>query len=240
MKTSNKILLVAAAIPVLLFIGVSIFLKVAFENSVYSDVEGFDPEKLISKEYDFKGCNKLFFNGAWDIKIVKGSDCHVEISAPETVINFISVQNIGNELFLNQLSGDLKSDDGYALKVEITIPAATDIVLTGACRLNVSDFVQDSLAIDANGAIQLSISNANLTDLDLKGKGVAEWDLSKASVVNAHVDYDGKFSIALYINGGKLSGVLDGVGTLTYTGEADTIDMKMKNPLSKIVHQKVL
>lgn len=238
MKTSNKILIVASIIPVLLFLGISISLRIAFENSAYTDAEGLDSGAPVSREYELKGFDKLFINGAWNIRVLQGSDYHVVIKAPENIFNFVSVKNIGDNLILNHFSGYQQLDGEYALNVEISIPSVSGITVLGSCHLDLTGFRQDYLGIEANGATRISISNTQLTNLNLKGQGVAEWDLSQASTKNATVDYSGKFSIALSMNGGKLAGNLDGVGELTYTGEADTKEIKIKSPLSQIIHQQ--
>lgn len=237
MKTSNKILIVAAFVPIMLFLGVSVSLKIAFEKSVDKDAEGSDSGAFVSREYDFKDFHDLFFNGSWDIKVVEGSDYHIEIQALENIFNYVSVKSIGDKLIFNHLSGYQELDGEYALKVEIYIPSVSDITLLGACRLDLKGFRQDYLGIEANGATRISVSDTRLTKLNLKGQGIAEWNLSRASIVNADVEYNGKFKIALLMEGGKLKGNLDGEGELAYGGEADTKEMKIKNPLSQVVHQ---
>ena len=236
MKTSNKILIAAAIVPVFLFLGEAVLLKIAFENSVYKNAERLESKTPISREYDFKGFNKLFFNGAWDVKIIQGSDYSVKIKAPENIMNLVSIRNEEDKLFLNQFSGYQKMDTGYALEAEIVMPAPSDITLLGACRLYITGYRQEYIGIEANGATKISVSDTTLTNLNLKGEGIAKWDLSQAPIVNAEVEYVGQFSISLFMNGGELKGVLDGMGELTYSGSADTSEMKIKNASSRILH----
>lgn len=236
MKTSNKILLAASIVPALLFLDIAVSLRIAFESSAYKDAGTLASTVPISREYDFKDFSNLFFSGAWDVKIIQGSDYSLKIRAPENILNLVRVNNVEDKLILNQFSGDLKTDSGYALEAEIVMPSLSGTILLGACRLNIIGFRQDNIGIEANGATRISMSDTRLTNLNIKGEGIAEWDLSKASIVNAEIDYNGQFSMALYMNGGKLKGLLDGVGELTFTGTADTSEMKIKNPLSRIVH----
>lgn len=240
MKTSNKILFAGAIVPVLLFLGIAVSLRTGFENSVYKNAEKLESKTPVSREYDFKGFSKLFFSGAWDVRIIQGSEYSVKIKAPENIMNLVSIENVEDKLILNQFSGYQIMDSGYALEAEIVMPSPSDITLLGACRLNIIGCRQDYIVINANGATKISVSDTRLTNLNLKGEGIAEWDLSQALIVNTEVDYYGQFSIALCMDGGELKGVLEGMGELTYAGKADTSELKIKNPLSRIVHLRDL
>jgi hypothetical protein len=240
MKTSNKILLAVAIIPVILIVGTIVSLRVAFERRTDTKTVTNPSEERIIREYQYSGFSKIMVSGVWDLKIFQGNEYFVEISAPEYAMDSISAREKNDQLILDYLPDYENSGLQNMPKAAVMVPSISTIYLMGTCRLDLREFNTDYLNVVGDGEVRMTVSNTAITNLDLVSQGVSEWDFSKASVVNARVRTDGTFSILLFMNGGRLSGALNGIGTLTYTGAADITDMKKKDPMSRIVYRKDL
>ena len=239
MKTSNKLLLAVGIIPSILIVGACVSLKIAFEGRTETKTTTTPSKSVIIREYRYSGFEKIMARGVWDIKISQGNDYFVEISAPEYAIDSIVVTKKNGNLILDYYPDHESSSYENMQKANITVPSISNIYLKGACRLDLSEFSTDYLSVTADGETKMAASNTSITNLDLVSHGISEWDLSKASIVNARIRADGTFSISLFMEGGRLFGALDGVGTLTYDGAADVSDMKKKNPMSRIVYRNM-
>ncbi len=237
MKTSNKILLVAGIIPIILIVGAFVSFRIAFERRTEVKTTTNPSKSRIIREYQYSDFQKIKVIGFWGLKISQGNDCFVGISAPENMMDSIIVRKKSDQLILDYLP-DYESLGGENMpEVTLMVPSISTIYLKGACRLDLSGFSTDYLSVTADGETKMIASNTSITNLDLESHGSSEWDLSKASVVNARIRADGTFSISLLMGGGRLLGVLDGIGTLTYAGEADISGMKKVDPLSRIVYR---
>jgi len=225
-------------IPIILIVGTFVSLKIAFERRTETKTTTNPSKSRITREYQYSDFQKLMVIGVWELKISQGNDYFVEISAPENMMDSIIVRKKSDQLILDYLP-DYESSGGETMpEVTLMVPSISTIFLKGACSLDLSGFSTDYLSVTADGETKMIASNTSITNLDLESHGISEWDLSKASVVNARIRADGSFSISLLMDGGRLLGVLDGIGTLTYAGEADISGMKKVDPLSRIVYRK--
>jgi hypothetical protein len=64
-------------------------------------------------------------------------------------------------------------------------------------------------------------------------------NLSQVPVVNAKIEYNGDYSISLLMAGGRLAGVIGGIGSLIYSGDADISQLRTDSAMGRIVHTGV-
>ncbi len=103
-------------------------------------------------------------------------------------------------------------------EARITVPDLKRMEVRGAANVSIGELDLSSFAVAIDGAANVSAVDATIDSLDLVVNGAANIDLSKASVTDAQVSLDGASNLEIAMDGGTLSGVLRGLGNVTYTG----------------------
>ena len=84
---------------------------------------------------------------------------------------------------------------------------------------DISGFDLDSLELDVDGAANITARDGSIADLEIDSDGAATFNLSGVEVTNAEVEMDGASNLNIRMDGGDLTGVLRGLGDVTYSGE---------------------
>lgn len=235
MKTSNKMLLVVALLPFLFITGLMVSMKISFEKHRDEFVKTEISDKLIQKEFPLSDFHRIHVSGMWDLKISRGEKFQIRVEAPENMMWAIEVNKEEDQLRLRFIPDYFEPDSKEMPKATIVMPSISAIDVWQICRLELKGFKSSQLNLASEGNLQVAAFNTDIDNLDMVCKGVANCDFSQSSVQNARVRMDGPFSIKLAMTGGRLTGTLDGVGTLNYSGKADTREISVTNPLSRIV-----
>jgi hypothetical protein len=235
MKNSNKILLGAGLIPVLIIILMFLALKI-MPNNAFKNMSSQSGAKA-SRTIDLRDFSKLSIKGVWAIHLIQGSDYKVEIKALEESIDKIKVEKRDSILFIDDNPNSLKSNDNKNQEATIILPVLDEIDLNGVNNLNLSGIKCEDFSIHTEGATRISNSDGSIQNLSIGGNGVSTINLSGISVTNAIIEYQGVYYINLLMNGGRLSGRLDGLGSFNYQGDVSVNEIKVNNNSNKVTHQ---
>jgi hypothetical protein len=235
-KTSNKILLIAGAVPILFIILLLITMRIIPSGGGTSQASSSGAADMTTRTLPLKGFSEISTKGNWIINLVQGDNFLVNISAPESVINEIKAENNGTKLVLD--SEKFKdSKDVMPIKADITLPAVSIIDTAGKTAINLSSLNIDSISIRSDGPTNITGDKGMIRDLKLNGTGLLRMDLSSVPVTNADLECQGVYMIKLLMNGGRLSGNLEGMGTFNYAGKVSVNEIRKNGDQSKVVHQ---
>lgn len=236
-KTSNKILLIAGSIPILFIILMFCSLKFISWGGGSPQASNSSSSDLIKRTLPLEGFSEISLKGVWKVNLFQGDSFIVNISAPESAMNEIKAEKNGNELVLDSGTKPKGSGGNRRITAEITLPAVSRIDMEGVTSINLSDMQIESILIRSEGVANISGDKGMIRDLEFYGNGVTRMDLSAVPVTNASLKCPGVYTIKLLMNGGRLSGSLDGVGTFKYVGIAGVNELRVNGPQNKVVHK---
>jgi len=217
MKTSNKILVITAIsillISAIAVVSTGIFL---FYDNPHLIKFGKGSGNLLNKEYPCHDFNSIMITGFWNVKIVQDSDFGIRVSAPEYLMEYISINTSDQVLKIDQLFFTDIPPGGP--DVLISMPVLSEIKSDVSVEIVFSGFKQEEMAIVTNGFSRITGNNSRIKNLSVSGNGIMGYDLNECPVVNACLELTGSGPIALNIAGGVLSGHVKGKIDITYMG----------------------
>jgi len=236
MKKSNRILLAVGAVPVIVVVSAIIIGRSFLPNETIKTIDAssaaYGTEGV--KSFDIEGFSWISIKGNWTVNVVQKDGYKVEINAPEEILEKIIVEKRDNTLVLDKGQAAIDSNGNISLEATITLPSVSKIEINGVTNLDMSGIMADSLAIETQGVTRIVGNGGKIRDLSLKGKGVSTVDLNGISSTNAGVDYEGTYTINLMMDGGRLTGRLDGVGKLKYSGNITSNEVRVHGPANSV------
>lgn len=165
---------------------------------------------------DLSGFSGISAEGGWKITITPG-EYSVSVSASELDADDIEVSRRGDALLLSFASGFRTRT--ASPEARISVPDLSRIDIDGGAEVRLTGVDSPRLEIRVNGAASVTGIDARIEELHVDVDGAANVDFSSAEVVHASVEMDGASNLSLTMAGGSLTGVLRGVGNVTYGGE---------------------
>jgi len=230
MKLSNKIIIIALAVILggILYVGASA--RIMIGKAVKQGDIAFEKADLgerVKKAYDIDGFRELSASGIWDIKVSKGDGYQVILEAEERLIEDTIIDKRGRQIYLS-MEEDMYVVGRQPIRVEIITPELSSVSLRGGANLTLEDFTSDSFTIESEGASNVEGRNNIFKDLMLSCEGAVNIDLKDSKTVNAEVDLEGASNVVLTMDGGSLTGEIEGVGSLEYYGDVSEEDVHNK------------
>lgn len=174
------------------------------ERESYSFEEAFETVEII---------------GAWQVKLEAGEEYRVTVEAPEKAMNNLSVEKKGDTL---QLDFDRWTAfmEG-AVEATVTMPTIRRIEAEGGSKITVTGFSGDDFDLKIEGASNVKGIENSITNLTIEADGAVSIDFEQSLVTNAHIELAGAGSVDLRMNGGRLTGSIEGLGNVTYYGDVE-------------------
>ena len=97
-------------------------------------------------------------------------------------------------------------------------------------------FEGDSLSIESGGGVQLKALDCTYTDLDLHLSGGIQGDLDGLTAENIHIKGNGAVDLKIRMNGGILSGEVNGAANIYIRGNVAKNTLKVQG-VSNIEYQ---
>lgn len=221
MKTSSKILLTVLAVVLVItaggLISVRILVDRSFEDSGgFQAIEERNVGKKITQQYDIEDFSRIKVVGGWSISIQSGEDYKVSITFPENLQDHVKVGRSGQALILETTG--LVDFKGAHFKAEIQMPQLTGLSSEGGMSASLQDFTGDELQINSGGGVQLKAENCIYTDLELDLSGGIQGNLQDLKAENINIDGNGAVDLDLYMNGGSLTGEVNGAANIKIRG----------------------
>ncbi len=218
MKLSTKILLIIGAV----LLG-SIILVGAGTRFMVSRIVKIDTERelppysgeTIKRNYDFDDFEVISIAGIWQVDIMQSEEYAVEV--PKEMENSMTVSSQNGSLNL-LIDGRINLGSGMHIKAVILTPSLDTLKVRGAAKVTMSGLSAEWLQIYTDGASQVEGFDNTVENLYLDCKGAVNIDFTSSITTNAEVHLAGATNVMLSMNGGTLTGRMEGVGSVVYSG----------------------
>jgi hypothetical protein len=226
---NNSRALVISVIGIIIIVGAMVF--VGRDLIQRADEGGFfqapsqGSRETVRLNPDVEPFSSLSLEGAWDVSVEGGENYSVELEVSEYAADEVVVSSTGGMLRLGV--DTLRIGPSLRLRASIVVPALSRIEASGGTNLELSDLNLDELTVISEGASNVEADDVELGNLVLESDGAANMDFSDAEVRNARVRISGAGNIEVNMAGGSLTGSLEGVGRLAYSGEVSEEDVEV-------------
>ena len=238
MKTKNKILLFTSIIPFILILMIILSIKKSFNEDTDPSQLNLERIDTVTRSFDFHGFENIVLEGYWDIDIKHDDYFSVELIAPEKLLAEITVGQTGQTVhfFAKKNSFPVLSLIKCP-RIFITLPVMSKLNLKGIADISFSDFNNAKTSISTDGVMNVTGENCTFDQFSLNGSGVMNVSMKEVPVTNVHLDYRGIYNGTMLMNGGSLTGYLDGIGSIEVSGEIskNTLFVKESGRL-KVTH----
>lgn len=204
-----------------------------------------------TRELAWDGSTELEVDIPADVEFTQGTGPGtVSITGPRSAVENVTLNG-------GRLSLDGRDFRHRRLRVVITAPNVSKFTVNGADRLDIRNYKQDRLIVNAHGSSEVSVQGeARAVELDLSGS--VEADLGGLSVDEAVVDISGsgeatiapKLSADLEVSGSsevvlltrpaQVNTDVGGSGEITYQDGGDVVDTAPAPPVSDNEPRKAL
>ena len=231
MKTKNKILLFTGVVPFIIVIMMIFSVKHTLNKETdpsLSDSERINSEK---RSYDFKNFENISAEGVWDINLMYDDQFKVELVAPVNMMSEITVNKTDRTLILASKKDSYSLFSNYKKpRINITLPLISRLDIDGVANIKISEFKNTEISIFMNGVMNITGESCSIDQFSLNGTGVVNVAMNDVPVTNAHFKYSGIYNINILMNGGELTGKLDGIGKMIASGEIAENSIKVNGP----------
>lgn len=162
--------------------------------------------------FDYQGITTLEVTGPWQIEVEPGTGA-LEIDVPRGVDPTELVTRVGDRLVLSAPRGFTRAE------AVVYVQDLQELVLSGAVQVELGALELDELALQLDGVVAVEADGLSARRLQLDAAGGSRVDFEDAQVVDAELNVEGATTIELTMDGGTLSGQLNGAGSLEVGGQ---------------------
>lgn len=221
MKTSSKIMLSVLAALLILTVGGLVSLRILVDRAAEAGggLRAIDEKEIgeqITQQYDLKNFSRVNLIGGWKVSLSSGENYKVSITFPENLQDNVKIEQRGQSLNL-ETSG-LVDFNGSHFEAEIQMPALNALSSEGGMTASLSGFSGDELVINCGGGVQLNADNCEYQSLELGLSGGIQGNLKDLQAENIHIDGNGAVDLDLQVNGGSLTGAVNGAANIKVRG----------------------
>lgn len=160
--------------------------------------------------------------GANAITIGVGGEQRVVVRADDNLVSRVTTEVREGTLVVDE-SGSFETV--VPMTVEITVPSLDGVYLTGSGTILIDAHELGALRVGLPGAGSITgAGSAGTLDVDLTGSG--DVDLGKLVARDATVVLSGSGTVLVHVTG-ALEADVSGTGSVTYTGDPDSVDREI-------------
>lgn len=160
--------------------------------------------------------------GANTVTIGVGGEQRVVVQADDNLVGHV-VTEVRNGVLVVDESGSF--DSVSPMSVEITVPSLDDVRLSGSGTILIDGHELEALAVALPGAGTITGAGTVTTlEVDLAGSG--DIDLGELVARDATVALSGSGTVLVHVTG-ALEADVSGTGSVTYTGDPDSVDREI-------------
>jgi hypothetical protein len=223
MKTSNKVLLITAAVIVATTVASVLTARIVIDRAAEdagverSEKPAAAGGKYLQQEIDAAGFTEIAFAGGWRAQVRRGEEYGVMLRVPERYRAALQTEVRGETL---QLGLNREYDiGGKLLEAQLVMPRLEAVKSVGGLDLRIEGFSGEELSLDLSGGSQVKAAGGGYERILLELKGGSDVDLLDLPAENARVEAVGASHVKLAMRGGELTSSLSGAGSLEYTGD---------------------
>ena len=212
---TNRILATSGIVLVLLTAGIVVVIRVASAREVSGGPE-------VGRHIEVERFAAIELGGGWDLQFMHASDYSAVLIGDQELVDTAEVSTAGDLLSIH-LKGDVDGD--RTVRIMITAPAIEALTLAGAVNGTIVGLDAAELTVLSDGATNLVFEDSIIGDLTLQTAGAANIDLGDSLVENGVLDMSGASQLLINMNGGSLTGRVEGVGNVRYCGDVSSVDV---------------
>ena len=190
--------------------------------------------RLATQQYDISDFVGVEAGGSFRLTIRHAPDYQVSVTANDSVLDYVRVENNGGTLRLSLESG--YSYTNVQLTADIAMPAIERLALSGSAKATLEGQWESALfraklsgASAFSGSVHseemdLEVSGSSIVDLSgsardlqIKASGASQLDMNDLEAVNANIALSGSSRCNVEVNG-SLDANLTGASKLHYAG----------------------
>jgi len=183
------------------------------------------PGPISNRDLSSGNFERVNVEGGWDITIEQAASQSVHVQSPSALSADVIAEVHGGQLTLGFRHGVNMSSE--RLTAQVRTPDLKRVTVRGGSRIRISGFSASELALDIAGAGNIEGVDNVLDTLSVQGAGASLIDFRSSRTRSARVNLDGAGSVALTMEGGTLSGNLNGIGTIDYSGSVSAENVKI-------------
>ncbi len=220
-RNTNRILATLGVVLVLLTVGALVAIRV-FAAPGREHREGGPAADAAERQLAVERFTGVELHGGWKLQFTRASEYSAVLMGDRETVDAAEVSTAGDRLSIH-LNGRIRDD--RSVRIIITAPTISALTLAGAVDGRIAGLEATQLTVVTAGASKLVFKDSTIGDLMLETAGAANIDLGASLVENAVLDMAGASQLTINLNGGSLTGRVRGVGNVSYTGDASTVDL---------------
>ena len=219
---TNRILATSGVVLILLTAGVAVAVRV-FSVPARGDGDGLEFDRQIEgdRQIDIERFSAIELSGGWELHLAHAAEYSVVLIGDRDLVDTAEVSTAGETLSI--YFRDV--DEDRTARIMITAPALEVLILAGAVNATVVGLDAAELTVGLNGANNLVFEDSTIGDLTLQTAGAAHVDLEESLVENAVLALAGANQLRITMDGGSLTGRVEGVGNVRYSGETSSVNV---------------
>lgn len=178
---------------------------------------------LISRSIDFEDYQELLLIGSYTLNLEQGT-WGGTVTYPEYMEDLLTIEKQGSALRFSQERSFRNQEN--QIQIHLTLPDLPKLEIFGGATGVMKGLSQDKFTIKSEGGIVITLQECDFEqfDMDLAGGSIIHALDSKTR--NADVTLRGGGDVKLHMNGGRLTGMVEGAASIAYTGELSLEDVK--------------
>lgn len=218
MKTTSKILLAALAAVIIIMAAVLITIRVKAAQSVEFGTLTKTEREMIKENVQIDGFTGIETKGAWKLIIAQGTEYEVTAEYPKYIRDNVEITLEGKTLSCILTPGTSLNLGAAKLELTVITPRLQEVRTEGGSQVILNDVNVPSLRLASRGASSFKGNSSVIENLYIDTEGASDVDMSESSITNAEVNMKGAGSAQLNMNGGVLSGRVEGATSVEYSG----------------------
>ena len=219
---TNRILATSGVVLILLTAGVVVAFRVPAAPA-REDGDGleFDRQSEVDRQIETERFTAILLTGGWELHLTHAAEYSVVLIGDQDLVDAVEVSSAGDALSI--YFRDV--DEDRTARIMVTAPAIETLSLAGVVNGTVVGLDAAELTVSLDGATHLVFEDSTIGDLTLQTAGAANIDLEESLVENAVLSLAGANQLRITMDGGSLTGRVEGVGNVRYSGETSSVNV---------------
>lgn len=190
---------------------------------------------IVTVERELEDFHKVRVGSALIAVIEHGEQSGVSITADDNVIENIETAVASNGTLIVRRAPGTNLQTKSPIRVHITTPKCTSVVVSGASAVSLKEFDQEELRTKVSGASKFTL-DSRVNHLELQASGASKVYADHHSAMTVDVELSGASQISVAA-ADTLEGSVSGASSVTYSGEPDHVALKTSGA-SRVKRQK--
>lgn len=197
----------------------------AFGNLNDINIGDRDKTKDVSQTFELRDFDRIDIAGVYELEVKVGGDYSVAISGPEDEMARVEASVENGRLVLDQRDrqrGEKRWRNHKGLTAQISLPALSEIDISGVVDGDVTGIASESFKVDISGVGDMTLSG-ECGDLEAQVSGVGDLDAEGLKCKSVDVDVSGVGSASVYASE-SVEASVSGMGEIDVSGSPKSVE----------------